>query len=744
MKRLMNAFMIMLLLACVGIASASIETMRSPSGSLDSGCPPIDNVVVDPNGGSATADADYIAGSNECYRRDGLDHSVQLQMNGTGMISISFTDNNGSIHIMTECCGGEEIVSAGRLGLHCVQLDQGVYYILFELDTEEPDFSIRYEVCEDPCALAAEALPEGESSAGETLMWVHTIDASDAGSPYYAGPFQGNGGCQDASVNPTSNIYGFGYYSWYNQDYSWIHWNDFYGEGQLQYCLDGDFMIDSAFVVICAYDVDFCDMNALDQSSQCEYDEVRVNSTPVVPYNLQGIDGGPANMSKTVTWFNIPAELLDDNGTFVDVAIDIDKYSDVCTWATTLEWSKLVVYGTCRQVPEPEFFDLGDLGANEDGDCSYNTNSLANGGPANALDNEIAWLGLDVSSEVFPNLDNMDEYDDGVEFLLNEYDAWWPCSTVCVNVTVTTGPGYVDEPLYLWAWKDGNLDCDFDDNLCTAAIDDLTTVPDECIIRGEPVIGSRQGYVNNICFTDPGIYDIGRYDGYFRFRLMSMGPEELNCTTAQYETDYVLGETEDYVMRDIQLAVELVGFDAISQNSKVVLSWSTASETDNDHFELNRRQLGGNWQNMGIRVDGAGNSASSNDYSFVDDNVTVNKTYQYQLVAVDIRGVRTVTSEAEALVISGTAVVDEYKLYANFPNPFNPSTTITFDLKDATNVSLVVYDVLGREVTSLLNGYQVAGRHTVNFEAGALPSGVYFYRMETPQFTDMKKMMLLK
>jgi hypothetical protein len=469
-----------------------------------------------------------------------------------------------------------------------------------------------------------------------------------------------------------------------------------------------------------------------------------VNSQVVLPTYLQGINGGSANMSKTVTWFNIPLDLLTQNGDFIDVAIDIDKGSDVCTWATTLEWSKLVVYGACRQIPLPELFDLGDLGTSESGDCAYNTNSLANGGPANALDYEVAWLGQNVSSELVPNLNNLDEFDDGVEFLLNEHDAWWPCSTVCVNVTVMTGPGYADEPLYLWAWKDGNLDCDFDDILCSAVADDTNVIPDECIIRGEPVIGSRAGYVNNICFTDPGVYDLGRYNGYFRFRLMSMGPDILDWYTAQTEVDYALGETEDYIMTDLQLAVELSSFDAVSENGKVRLTWNTATETDNDHFELNRRLVGGNWQNMGIEVEGAGNASSAHAYSYTDEAVAVGSTYEYQLISVDFSGIRGVTAETEALVIAGAAAVDEFKLYSNFPNPFNPSTTIAFDLKEATNVRLVVFDVLGREIASLVNGYEQAGRHSINFEAGALPSGVYFYRMETPQFTDMKKMMLLK
>ena len=86
----------------------------------------------------------------------------------------------------------------------------------------------------------------------------------------------------------------------------------------------------------------------------------------------------------------------------------------------------------------------------------------------------------------------------------------------------------------------------------------------------------------------------------------------------------------------------------------------------------------------------------------------------------------------------------EFKLYNNYPNPFNPSTKIKFDIPQVTNAKLVVYDVVGREVSSIFEGSLKAGRYTVNFDASNLPSGVYFYRLTTDSFTDTKKMLLIK
>ncbi|MCK9426620.1 MAG: T9SS type A sorting domain-containing protein [Ignavibacteriaceae bacterium] len=89
-------------------------------------------------------------------------------------------------------------------------------------------------------------------------------------------------------------------------------------------------------------------------------------------------------------------------------------------------------------------------------------------------------------------------------------------------------------------------------------------------------------------------------------------------------------------------------------------------------------------------------------------------------------------------------VVDNYNLAQNYPNPFNPSTKITYSLQNPELVSLRIFDVLGREVSTLVNQYQTAGSHTVSFNASSLASGMYFYKLEAGSFQSIKKMMLLK
>lgn len=93
---------------------------------------------------------------------------------------------------------------------------------------------------------------------------------------------------------------------------------------------------------------------------------------------------------------------------------------------------------------------------------------------------------------------------------------------------------------------------------------------------------------------------------------------------------------------------------------------------------------------------------------------------------------------------TGTEVPNNFYLSQNYPNPFNPTTNVKFGLPKAGNVKLVVFDILGREVATLLNEFKPAGQYTADFDASMLSSGVYFYRLESEGFVDTKKMLLVK
>jgi len=93
---------------------------------------------------------------------------------------------------------------------------------------------------------------------------------------------------------------------------------------------------------------------------------------------------------------------------------------------------------------------------------------------------------------------------------------------------------------------------------------------------------------------------------------------------------------------------------------------------------------------------------------------------------------------------SSNEVPAQFSLSQNYPNPFNPSTTIKFELPNTSHVSLNVYDILGREVSVLVNERKAPGSYEVKFDGSNLASGVYFYRLQTESFVDTKKLLLLR
>ncbi len=188
---------------------------------------------------------------------------------------------------------------------------------------------------------------------------------------------------------------------------------------------------------------------------------------------------------------------------------------------------------------------------------------------------------------------------------------------------------------------------------------------------------------------------------------------------------------------DKVLPVELNSFSAIAGDREVTLNWTTASETDNDHFDIVR-------DGSIIGRTTATSSATGSNYSWTEENLINGRIYDYTLFAVSISGLREAISTASATPSFTQATVSEYALHQNFPNPFNPETSISFDLLESEMVTLTVSNALGQTVTTLVNGTMNSGKHTVTFEAADMPSGLYFYRMEAGDFSAVRKMILMK
>jgi photosystem II stability/assembly factor-like uncharacterized protein len=191
------------------------------------------------------------------------------------------------------------------------------------------------------------------------------------------------------------------------------------------------------------------------------------------------------------------------------------------------------------------------------------------------------------------------------------------------------------------------------------------------------------------------------------------------------------------------LPVELTSFSASVNKNDVTLSWQTATETNNSGFQierLNNSEIDNTqeWKSIGF-VEGHGSTTEEHNYSFVDRNISAGE-YQYRLKQIDYDG----SFEYSEIINVDVSKPSEFSLKQNYPNPFNPSTTIQYSIPESGNVKLTVYNSLGEEVALLVNEYREAGTYKINFDAEKLSNGVYYYRLISEKYMDVKKMILLK
>jgi hypothetical protein len=195
------------------------------------------------------------------------------------------------------------------------------------------------------------------------------------------------------------------------------------------------------------------------------------------------------------------------------------------------------------------------------------------------------------------------------------------------------------------------------------------------------------------------------------------------------------------------IPVELISFSATSLDNKLKLEWTTATETNNSGFTVERALIpnskfefrNSNWTEIGF-VPGFGTTTEPKSYSFTDEDVSTG-IYKYRLKQIDFDGTFTYSSEIEVEVDFSPK---EFVLYQNYPNPFNPNTVISYQLPVTSNVNLKVYDILGNEVATLVNEEKQPGVYEVEFDASSLASGMYLYKLQAGTFVQTKKMILLK
>jgi hypothetical protein len=211
---------------------------------------------------------------------------------------------------------------------------------------------------------------------------------------------------------------------------------------------------------------------------------------------------------------------------------------------------------------------------------------------------------------------------------------------------------------------------------------------------------------------------------------------------------YLSGHSAEAII-DAALPVQLVGFTATGGDGLVTLRWRTESEWNNRGFHLYRaQQPGGDGRRITpALIAGAGNSSESRDYGWQDGRVDNGQTYWYQLESVDLWGGTRRYGPVSATPTG--ALPHTCRLHQNYPNPFNPHTWISYQLAEGGPVSVMIYNIQGQLVRTLVEGPQSPGHYRIPWDGQDLhgypaASGIYFCRLSTDKLHQVIKMMLIR
>ena len=210
---------------------------------------------------------------------------------------------------------------------------------------------------------------------------------------------------------------------------------------------------------------------------------------------------------------------------------------------------------------------------------------------------------------------------------------------------------------------------------------------------------------------------------------------------------------------DYSLPVELTAFTATPLNGAIELNWVTESEIDNLGFLIDRSldPISGFTTIADYRFDselqGQGSVTHRTDYSYTDREVAPGTKYYY--VLSDVTGNpehgEPVTRHTDKMVnavpdrpYEDLAIIKGFRMFKTYPNPFNPKTTLSYDLVRDGDITLTIYDIAGRKVEELYSGFQIAGPYEINWQPQEIPAGVYFGRLTNGDRAEIQKLILLK
>jgi hypothetical protein len=229
---------------------------------------------------------------------------------------------------------------------------------------------------------------------------------------------------------------------------------------------------------------------------------------------------------------------------------------------------------------------------------------------------------------------------------------------------------------------------------------------------------------------------LGQYNGiqWIVVGSNNAGTNTLSATGLTSFSDFTGGEAG-------ALPVQLASFVGNVVGNNAQLEWQTISEINNYGFNVQRYDaISKSYNNVGF-VAGKGIPCT---YTYEDKNVS--GSLEYRLEQIDNNGL---TSYFGPIMLNPNSVGSDavpavFALNQNYPNPFNPSTIINYQLAIDNYTTLKVYNLIGKEVATLVNGNQSAGSHQVTFDGSALTSGVYFYKLQSGSSVEVKKLTLVK
>ncbi|MGC9364335.1 MAG: T9SS type A sorting domain-containing protein [Fidelibacterota bacterium] len=281
----------------------------------------------------------------------------------------------------------------------------------------------------------------------------------------------------------------------------------------------------------------------------------------------------------------------------------------------------------------------------------------------------------------------------------------------------------------------------------------------------EGTFTATDGPANGITSTDIGVSQSGSDPVGETLQLIGGGTQYSDFTWGSSTYPATWGAPNNDGSTDQSLPVELNGFNAVPGNGEVTLSWTTESETENLGFIIQRRQETtcltaqsgqGEWKLVADyttdeTLAGQGSTSEAHEYTYTDAQVVPGATYLYRLGDVDYSGKVTWHKEVEVKVeVEDEQVPVVFSLKPAYPNPFNPETTLRFQLGEASHVRVQVYDLLGNLVTTLTDGRYQVGRYNLHWngcdDRGRLSSsGVYFiYISSSTGFTSTQKVVFLR